>query len=106
VLKEIAQAMTDNPDWKINRRRTHRQHGGDTYNLDLSKRRSVAVKQVLLTRYHIAADRLKTSGLGSAGALDTNDTLAGRASNRRVGLPVSDDERSISNNIQTQQFIP
>ncbi|HEX4179012.1 MAG TPA: OmpA family protein, partial [Rhizomicrobium sp.] len=60
--------------------------GGDTYNLDLSKRRAAAVKNALVTRYHITADRLSTNGYGSSRPVETNDTLEGRARNRRVEL--------------------
>jgi outer membrane protein OmpA-like peptidoglycan-associated protein len=60
--------------------------GGDPYNLDLSKRRAAAVKQALVTQYHVAPERLLTDGFGASRPVDTNDTLAGRARNRRVEL--------------------
>jgi len=86
VLREIVQAMTDNPTWKLTVEGHTDNIGGDAYNLDLSKRRAAAVKQALVTRYHIAADRLSTNGFGSSSPIDTNDTLEGRARNRRVEL--------------------
>jgi outer membrane protein OmpA-like peptidoglycan-associated protein len=86
VLKEIVQAMTDNPDWKLTVEGHTDNIGGDAYNLDLSKRRAAAVKAALVTRYHIAADRLSTDGFGSSRPIETNDTLEGRARNRRVEL--------------------
>jgi outer membrane protein OmpA-like peptidoglycan-associated protein len=86
VLKQIVQAMTDNPTWKLTVEGHTDNIGGDAYNLDLSKRRAAAVKQALVTRYHIAADRLSTNGFGSSSPVDTNDTLEGRARNRRVEL--------------------
>ncbi len=86
VLKEIVQAMTDNPTWKLTVEGHTDNIGGDTYNLDLSKRRAAAVKQALVTRYHIAPDRLSTNGFGASSPIDTNDTLEGRARNRRVEL--------------------
>jgi len=86
VLKEIVQAMTDNPTWKLTVEGHTDNIGGDAYNLDLSKRRAAAVKQALVTRYHIAPDRLSTNGFGSSSPVDTNDTLEGRARNRRVEL--------------------
>jgi outer membrane protein OmpA-like peptidoglycan-associated protein len=86
VLKEIVQAMTDNPDWKLTVEGNTDNIGGDAYNLDLSKRRAAAVKDALVTRYHIAADRLSTNGFGSSHPVETNDTLEGRARNRRVEL--------------------
>jgi outer membrane protein OmpA-like peptidoglycan-associated protein len=86
VLKEIAQAMTDNPDWKLTVEGHTDNIGGDTYNLDLSKRRAAAVKQALVTQYNIAPDRLLTGGFGASRPIETNDTLEGRARNRRVEL--------------------
>jgi outer membrane protein OmpA-like peptidoglycan-associated protein len=86
VLKEIVQAMTDNPTWKLTVEGHTDNIGGDAYNLDLSKRRAAAVKEALVTRYHIAADRLTTDGYGASRPVETNDTLEGRARNRRVEL--------------------
>lgn len=86
VLKEIAQAMTDNPDWKLTVEGHTDNIGGDTYNLDLSKRRAASVKQALVSRYNIAPDRLLTGGYGASRPVETNDTLEGRARNRRVEL--------------------
>ena len=86
VLDEIAAAMKDNPDWKLTVDGHTDNIGGDAYNLDLSRRRSLAVKQALVTQYNIAPDRLASSGSGTAGAIDTNDTILGRSHNRRVEL--------------------
>jgi outer membrane protein OmpA-like peptidoglycan-associated protein len=86
VLKEIAQAMTNNPDWKLTVEGHTDNIGGDTYNLDLSKRRAASVKQALVTQYNIAPDRLLTGGFGASRPVETNDTLEGRARNRRVEL--------------------
>jgi outer membrane protein OmpA-like peptidoglycan-associated protein len=86
VLKQIVQAMADNPAWKLTVEGHTDNIGGDSYNLDLSKRRAAAVKQVLVTRYHISADRLSTDGFGASRPVETNETLEGRARNRRVEL--------------------
>lgn len=86
VLKQIMQAMTDNPTWKLTVEGHTDNIGGDAYNLDLSKRRAAAVKQALVTRHHIAPDRLSADGFGASSPIDTNDTLEGRARNRRVEL--------------------
>jgi outer membrane protein OmpA-like peptidoglycan-associated protein len=86
VLKQIVQAMTDNPDWKLTVEGHTDNIGGDSYNLDLSKRRSEAVKQTLVSQYGIASDRLLTGGFGASRPVESNDTLEGRARNRRVEL--------------------
>ena len=86
VLKQIVQAMTDNPTWKLTVEGHTDNIGGDAYNLDLSKRRAAAVKRALVDRYNIAPDRLITDGYGALRPVDTNETLEGRARNRRVEL--------------------
>jgi outer membrane protein OmpA-like peptidoglycan-associated protein len=86
VLKEIVKAMTDNPDWKLRVDGHTDNIGGDAHNLDLSKRRAASVKTALVERYHIPADRLTTNGYGASSPIDRNDTLEGRARNRRVEL--------------------
>ena len=86
VLKEIVKAMTDNPDWKLHVDGHTDNIGGGARNLDLSKRRAASVKSALVERYHISADRLTTNGFGASSPIDRNDTLEGRARNRRVEL--------------------
>jgi outer membrane protein OmpA-like peptidoglycan-associated protein len=86
VLKEIAQAMSDNPDWKLMIGGYTDNIGGDKYNLDLSQRRAAAVKRALVDRYHEDPNRLSSAGHGESSPVDTNDTLEGRARNRRVEL--------------------
>jgi outer membrane protein OmpA-like peptidoglycan-associated protein len=86
VLKEIAQAMADKPDWKLTVTGHTDNIGGHKYNQELSQRRSAAVKKALVERYHVDPNRLSTSGDGDSDPIDTNDTLEGRARNRRVEL--------------------
>ena len=86
VLKEIAQAMADKPDWKLTVIGHTDNIGGHKYNLELSQRRSASVKKALVERYHVDPNRLSTSGSGDYAPIDTNDTLEGRARNRRVEL--------------------
>jgi outer membrane protein OmpA-like peptidoglycan-associated protein len=86
VLREIADALTHNPAWKLRVEGHTDNIGGDQYNLDLSQRRAEAVKLALVARYHIAANRLTPQGFGATRPKEPNDTLAGRARNRRVEL--------------------
>lgn len=86
VLKEIAQAMADKPDWKLTVTGHTDNIGGHKYNLDLSQRRAAAVKKALVEQYRVDANRLTTGGDGDLVPIDTNDTLEGRARNRRVEL--------------------
>jgi OmpA family len=73
-----------NPDWKLTVEGHTDSIGDDAYNLDLSKRRALAVKQALVAQYNIFADRLANDGFGASRRVESNDTLEGRARNRRV----------------------
>jgi outer membrane protein OmpA-like peptidoglycan-associated protein/uncharacterized OB-fold protein len=86
VLKEIAQAMADKPDWKLTVTGHTDNIGGHKYNQELSQRRAAAVKKALVDRYRVDGNRLSTGGAGDSAPIDTNDTLEGRARNRRVEL--------------------
>jgi outer membrane protein OmpA-like peptidoglycan-associated protein len=86
TLKEIADILTRHPDWRLDVNGHTDGIGADQYNLDLSKRRAAAVVKALVTSYHIDAGRLKSAGFGKSQPKDTNDTLEGRARNRRVEL--------------------
>jgi OOP family OmpA-OmpF porin len=76
--------MTDDPDRKLTVEGHTDNVGGDSYNLDLSKRRTASVKQALVAQCNIAADRSLTGGFGASRPVETNDALEGRARNRRV----------------------
>jgi len=86
VLREIAEALNHNTSWKLRVEGHTDNVGGDDYNNKLSQLRAEAVKQALITRYHIAADRLNAKGYGATQPKESNETLAGRARNRRVEL--------------------
>jgi outer membrane protein OmpA-like peptidoglycan-associated protein len=86
ILQEIADVLGRNPDWTLGIRGHTDNVGGDAYNLELSHRRTEAVRQALVQRFGIAAERLTTAGYGAAAPKDTNDTPEGRARNRRVEL--------------------
>ena len=86
TLKEIADILTRHPDWRLAVNGHTDGIGSDQYNLDLSRRRAAAVVRALATSYHINPGRLKSAGFGKSQPKDTNDTLEGRARNRRVEL--------------------
>jgi outer membrane protein OmpA-like peptidoglycan-associated protein len=86
VLKEIADVMARNPAWKLSVEGHTDNIGRAAANLDLSTRRAAAVRQALVDRYHVAGARLSPSGYGASRPKETNDTLEGRARNRRVEL--------------------
>jgi flagellar motor protein MotB len=86
VLKEIASLLGRHPDWKLAVDGHTDNIGGAVANQALSTRRAAAVKKALVQRYHVAPDRLDTAGYGPSRPKATNDTLEGRALNRRVEL--------------------
>jgi outer membrane protein OmpA-like peptidoglycan-associated protein len=86
VLTEIADVLKKQPEWKLNVEGHTDNVGGDKHNLDLSQRRAASVINALVTRYQIAADRLSPTGYGASRPKATNDTVEGRALNRRVEL--------------------
>jgi outer membrane protein OmpA-like peptidoglycan-associated protein len=86
VLREISEALTKNPAWTLTINGHTDNVGGDAFNLDLSKRRSVSVRRALAETYHIDPARLSTAGFGASQPKESNATVDGRAKNRRVEL--------------------
>lgn len=86
VLRQIGTLLAKHPDWQLQVDGHTDNIGGPSFNLDLSRRRAAAVKKALVDRYHIAPARLMTDGFGLSRPNAPNDTLEGRALNRRVEL--------------------
>lgn len=85
VLSEIAKVMHDHPDWKLSVE-GHTDNIGDKSNLELSKHRADAVVNALAANHGIDANRFSAAGFGASRPVDTNETIEGRARNRRVEL--------------------
>jgi outer membrane protein OmpA-like peptidoglycan-associated protein len=66
--------------------------GSDKYNLDLSERRARAVSEYLQV-HGLGADRFVSRGYGKADPVDSNDTVMGRANNRRVEVRLDIDRK-------------
>ena len=86
ALQAIADVMRRQPEWRVAVGGHTDNVGADAYNLDLSARRAAAVKAALVGDYAVDARRLTTAGYGAKQPVETNDTIAGRARNRRVEL--------------------
>ncbi|HMT91367.1 OmpA family protein [uncultured Thiothrix sp.] len=86
TLSTIAKLLNKHSDWKLAIGGHTDNIASDSFNLDLSNRRAAAVKIALVERFKIADNRLSTQGYGEASPRDTNETLEGRARNRRVEL--------------------
>lgn len=66
--------------------------GEDSYNQRLSERRAAAVESYLASQ-GVDASRLTTAGYGEKQPVATNDTDAGRSSNRRVEVAIYANEK-------------
>ena len=79
--------MNDNPTLEIEIEGHTDSVGPDDRNLTLSQGRSQSVVDYIVSK-GISSDRLKAKGFGESKPIDTNDTDAGRANNRRVEFTV------------------
>jgi outer membrane protein OmpA-like peptidoglycan-associated protein len=86
TMKEIATVLKENPTVKIKIIGHTDSDGDGAKNLDLSKRRSISVKNALSTEYGIEAVRIETDGKGATEPVAPNTTSEGKAKNRRVEL--------------------
>jgi len=86
TMKEIATVLKENPSVNIKIVGHTDSDGDDAKNLDLSKRRAVAVKNAFSTEYGIEALRIETDGKGETEPVAPNSTSEGKAKNRRVEL--------------------
>ncbi len=86
TLAAVAQTLRDHPDANVIIEGHADSSGDEEYNLDLSVRRALAVKDALTSEYGIRPNRLQTIGTGSSLPIESNGTSGGRAVNRSVAL--------------------
>ena len=84
AIRMLANALIKNANLKLAIVGYTDSTGNADHNVDLSKRRAEAVKNVLVSQFSIDASRLTADGKGAADPLGSNDTPDGRAQNRRV----------------------
>ena len=63
--------------------------GTDEFNMDLSERRALSVKEALV-QVGVDSSRIDTLGLGETSPITDNSTSAGRLKNRRVEIVIRD----------------
>ncbi|MFD1949203.1 OmpA family protein [Sphingomonas arantia] len=93
TLDQVAQTLTQYNQTMVDVYGHTDSTGGDQINIPLSENRARSVADYLTTR-GVQSARLATRGFGSSQPVASNDTLDGRAQNRRVEIkivPVSDD---------------
>ena len=84
VLKEIADVLQKHPELKVKIIGHTDSDGSDAANLELSKKRAEAVKQILIKDHGIDSSRLESDGKGETAPVGDNKTKEGKAQNRRV----------------------
>jgi outer membrane protein OmpA-like peptidoglycan-associated protein len=84
VLKELGTLLNEHKDVKIKIVGHTDSDGSDAANLELSKKRSEAVKAALVKEYSVDESRLQTDGKGETVPVGDNKTKEGKAQNRRV----------------------
>lgn len=82
-LRSIGQQLADNPELQIIVEGYSDSTGKARYNQTLSERRADAVKK-LLVYFGAQKGQIKATGLGTGNPITSNDTIEGRAKNRRV----------------------
>ncbi|NML94458.1 OmpA family protein [Novosphingobium olei] len=94
TLDRVAQSLTDYPNSLIDVYGYTDSTGSDAYNQQLSERRAQAVASYLSSR-GVSASRIRSQGFGESQPVASNDTVEGRAANRRVEIkivPISQDD--------------
>jgi OmpA-OmpF porin, OOP family len=84
TLKQIADALKENPGVKIKIIGHTDSDGDDAKNMDLSKQRAAAVKNELVKSFGIDGSLVETDGKGETQPLAPNDTPSNKSLNRRV----------------------
>jgi outer membrane protein OmpA-like peptidoglycan-associated protein len=83
-LQHIADALAENSDVSAILEGHTDSLGPEAYNLNLSSRRAIAVRDALVNDLDVPTSRLTAIGAGSESPVQPNSSAAGRAHNRRV----------------------
>lgn len=86
ALARVTSMLTEHADWRITIEGHTDNIGVDASNQKLSEQRASAVRTALIEQFNVTQDRLTTMGFGETRPIETNETLEGRARNRRVEL--------------------
>ena len=86
-LGRVGKVMARYPDCEITVEGHTDSTGTDEYNQNLSERRAIGVRN-LLVRNGVSASRITTMGFGKTQPVASNKTEAGRAKNRRVEIHI------------------
>lgn len=83
ILDQVVKSLMAYPEVRVEIRGYTDSVGGWEFNLKLSRKRAESVREYLINS-GISPDRLVAEGYGEADPVDSNETAAGRAANRRI----------------------
>lgn len=83
-LKKVGMAMKKYPKMKGIIEGHADSAGTEETNQKLSERRAAAIKQYLVQHFGVEGDRIQAEGFGTSRPIADNDTVAGKAKNRRI----------------------
>lgn len=83
-IGKVASFMRQYPDTNVVIEGHTDSRGAASYNQQLSQKRANAVRLYLISNFSIDANRVTSEGKGESTPIASNDTAAGRATNRRV----------------------
>ena len=86
-LQEVARVLRNSPKAQIVVAGYTDSTGSPLYNQELSRKRAESVRTYLV-RQGVGSQRIEIAGYGDASPVASNDTHAGRISNRRVEIEV------------------
>jgi outer membrane protein OmpA-like peptidoglycan-associated protein len=86
ALQQIADALAKDPEVRAILEGHTDDSGPEVYNLDLSNRRAIAVREALINDFIVPSTQLTAIGSGSAAPVQPNSSPDGRAYNRRVAV--------------------
>lgn len=84
VVKDIAGVLKENGSIRVKVIGHTSSDGDDKANMELSKKRAEAVKELLVNEFGLDASRLETEGKGETLPVGDNKTKEGKVANRRV----------------------
>ena len=83
AIRELADSMKTNPDLDLLIEGHTDNQGSEAYNVKLSEDRANAVKNLLI-QFGVPDNRIEVKAFGDSQPVESNNTSAGRALNRRV----------------------
>ncbi len=88
-MKEIIQAgqfLNENRGFYLTITGYSDNTGSDNHNIKLSQKRAEAIMNILIQKFGLTKERIKTNGMGKADPLNSNSSEKDRAMNRRVEM--------------------